>query len=160
MFLWFAGLSVLIVWKVFQSNALDYRFVMLGAVLPTVEVVFGGPRVLHTLLGSVVALVAVMLLTQNKRILRRRLLGVPIGLFMHLVLDGSWADTQAFWWPAFGWSFGRGELPEIGRGIWSFVLELAGAAALAFAWHRFGLADPRRRTRFLRQGRVDSELVP
>ena len=35
MFLWFVGLSVLIVWSVFRSPAADYRLVALGAVLAT-----------------------------------------------------------------------------------------------------------------------------
>ena len=160
MFLWFAGPSVLIVWKVFQSPALDYRFVVLGSVLPVAEVVFGGPRVLHTLLGSVVALVVVMLATRNRRLLRRKILGVPIGLFMHLVLDGVWADTHVFWWPAFGGSFGPAPMPELDRGLWFLPMEVVGAVALAYAWRRFGLADARRRQVFLRTGRIDRDLVP
>jgi hypothetical protein len=49
MFLWFAGVSLVFVWAVFKSPALDYRLVMLGAVLPLGEVALGGPRLLHTL---------------------------------------------------------------------------------------------------------------
>ncbi len=66
MILWFAGMSVVIVWQVFRSPALDYRLVMLGAVLPVGEIVFGGPRLLHTLLFAVVLLTVVMLATQRQ----------------------------------------------------------------------------------------------
>ena len=53
MFFWFLGVSVAFVWFVFRSPALDYRLVMLGSILPIGEVVFGGPKVLHSLIGSV-----------------------------------------------------------------------------------------------------------
>ena len=42
MFFWFAGLSFLIVAKVFVSPMIDYRLVVLGAVLPTIEMYIGG----------------------------------------------------------------------------------------------------------------------
>lgn len=160
MLLWFAGLSVLAVWKVFQSPAIDYRFVVLGSVLPVAEFALGGPRLLHTLVGAVATLVVVMLATRNRRLLRRQMLGLPIGLFMHLVLDGVWADTHVFWWPWFGGSFGGARLPELARGLGAVPMELAGAAALVYGWKRFGLVDPQRRATFLRTGRIDQELVP
>lgn len=160
MLLWFAGLSLLVVWQVFRSPALDHRVVMLGAVFPIVELAFGGPRLLHTLAGAVLVLTAVMLATRNHRLVRRRWLGIPIGLFMHLVLDGAWADTHVFWWPFFGWSFGDATLPEVQRGALLLPMEVVGAAALAYAWRRFGLDDPRRRQDFLHTGRIDRERVP
>ena len=158
--MWFAGLSLLVVWQVFRSPALDHRVVMLGSVLPVVEMVFGGPRLLHTLTGAVVVLTVVMLSTRHRRVLRRRLLGIPIGLFMHLVLDGVWADTQVFWWPFFGLSFGSEQVPEIARGWWSLLMELVGVGALVFAYRQFGLTDPALRSTFLRSGRIDREHVP
>ena len=52
MVLWFVGGSILLVMLVFQSPAIDYRMVALGSVLPVGELVFGAPRVLHTLVGA------------------------------------------------------------------------------------------------------------
>ncbi len=49
MVLWFVGLSVALVWLVFQSPALDVRFVAAGALLPWLDALTGGPWVLHTL---------------------------------------------------------------------------------------------------------------
>ncbi len=158
MLLWFAGLSLLVVWQVFGSPALDHRMVVVGSVLPVVEVVAGGPRLLHTMVGAVAVLLGVVLGTRNRRVLRRRLLGVPIGLFLHLVLDGVWADTQVFWWPAFGASFGTGQVPELTRGYVGLAMEVVGVVALWFAWRVFGLADPGRRAGFLRTGRLDRSL--
>lgn len=159
MFLWFAGLSLLIVWQVFRSPGLDHRMVMAGAVLPVVEVIAGGPRLLHTLVGAVAVLMGVMLATRHRRRLRRRLLGIPIGLFLHLVLDGVWTDRKVFWWPFLGTSFGAGQIPEVTRGLVGPIMEIAGAAALWFGWRRFGLSDPHRREDFLRTGRIDRDLL-
>ena len=156
MILWFAGVSFVFVWWVFRSPALDYRLVMLGSILPVGEVVLGGPRVLHTLLGAVALLVLVMLATQKRRLVRRRWIGIPIGMLMHLVLDGIWARAQVFWWPFLGTDFGDGGLPELGHSFGVTVLfELAGLACLAWAWHAFGFSDRATRDRFLRTGHLN-----
>lgn len=154
MFLWFVGGSVLLVLLVFQSPAIDYRMVALGSVLPVAELVFGGPRLLHTLLGAVLVLAVVMAATRRRRLLRRQLLGIPIGLFLHLVLDGVWIRSSLFWWPFRGFAF-EGRLPEVSRGLWSVALELVGAAILVFLWRSCGLADAARRERFLKTGQLD-----
>ena len=154
MFFWFLGVGWLLVVAVFQSPALDYRMVMLGSVLPLLDAVTGGPWVLHTLLASVAALAVVMLLTRRRRLVRRRWLGIPIGMFVHLVLDGAWASTDVFWWPAFGTSFGHDRLLELDRGALSLLMELAGIAALVYGWRRYGLQEPAARDRFLRTGQL------
>jgi hypothetical protein len=154
LFFWFVGVGWLLVVAVFQSPALDYRLVMLGTIVPLADAVTGGPWVLHTLLASVALLAVVMLATQRRRLVRRRWLGLPIGMFIHLVLDGAWTNTNVFWWPAFGGSFGHGRLPELDRGAFSVVMEFVGVAALLYAWNRFGLRDPAARDRFLRTGQL------
>ncbi len=154
MVLWFLGLGVLSVWVVFRSPALDYRLVMLGSVLPLLDGVFGEGRLLHTIIAPVVLLTAVMLWTRRRRLVRRRLLGVPIGMFLHLVLDGTWARAETFWWPLLGDSSDR-TLPEFGRGGAATVaMEVAGAVVLAWCWRRFDLAQPRNRTRLARTGQL------
>ena len=57
-----------------------------------------------------------MLLTPRRRLVQRRLVAVPIGMFMHLLLDGIWTDTQAFWWPFAGLAWSDAQLPELARG--------------------------------------------
>jgi hypothetical protein len=160
MILWFAGLSLVLVWAVFQSPALDYRLVMLGSVLQVGEVVLGGPRLLHTLVFAAVVLFAIVAATPNKRLLRRRLIGLPIGLLMHLLLDGIWATREVFWWPFFGTDFGAGQVPELDRG-WAvpLALDAIGLVCLVWAWKRFGLDDPTRRSRFFRTGQLTREAV-
>ena len=158
MLIWFAVLSVVVTFAVFQSPAIDYRLVALGAVIPVVEVPFGaGP--LHSLAAPTVVLVVVMALTVNRRLVRRRWLGLPIGMYMHLVLDLAFTMTATFWWPFLGWDFTPGSAPELERGLWSVVMELAGLAAGWWAWRRFGLDDPDRRARFLRTGQLDRAVM-
>lgn len=159
MFLWFAGGSIVVVWVVFRSPAVDFRLVVLGALLPLVELPFGSPRVLHSMVGAAAILGLAMVATPGRRLVQRRLVAVPIGVFLHLLLDGIWTDTEAFWWPFAGWSFSDARLPELARGGFDVVLELIGAAALWWVWRRFRLGEPARRERFLRTGQVDRDLV-
>jgi hypothetical protein len=139
--------------------AVDYRLVIVGALLPLVELPFGSPRLLHSLTGSVALLVLAMLATPRRRLVQRRLVAVPIGTFIHLVLDGMWALTDAFWWPFTGLGWSDERLPELSRGAFNVVLELAGAAALWWCWTRFRLDEPDRRARFLRTGQLDRDVA-
>src|SRR5262245_28306586 len=116
MFLWFAGASFVIVWAVFRSPALDYRLVMLGAVLPVGEAAIGGPWLLHTLVGGVALLAIVMLATRGRRLVRRRWIGLPIGVLLHLALDGTFMRADLFWWPFLGEALGSDGVPEWERG--------------------------------------------
>ena len=158
MLLWFAGGSVLIVFLVFRSPAIDYRLVVLGALLPLAELPFGSPRVLHSITGAAVALGAAMVITPRRRLVQRRLVAVPIGMFLHLLLDGVWTDTRAFWWPFAGLAWSDSRLPELSRGALDLLLELAGAAMLWWCWRRFRLDEPERRARFLRTGHIDRDV--
>ena len=161
MILWFAGAAFLVVWLVFRDPALDHRLVIAGALLPdAVDAVTGGAWVGHTLLGSVVLLTVVMALTTGDRRRRRRWIALPIGTFLHLVLDAAWADDERFWWPAFGTGFGDAALPSVERGLaLDLALEAVGLAVLVWAWRRFRLGEPERRRVFLRTGRLGRDLV-
>ena len=156
MLFWFAGLTFFSVLIVFSSPALDYRMVIAGAVLPVIEGPLRGPWVLHTLLAPVTVLALVMLFTQNKRLLRLQWLGLPIGLFMHLVLDGSWANAEVFWWPFLGFSdvLGGSMVPEFQRSIpVLLVMELIGLSVLIFLVRRLDLLGEGREL-FVRKGQL------
>lgn len=154
MFFWFIATSVLTIGSVFRDPRFDYRLLALGSVLPLLDGVTGGAWVLHSLVFSVVLLIVLMLATSGRRPIRRMLLGLPIGMILHLVFDGAWGDTEVFWWPFFGWSFDGADLPELARGWWSVALEAAGVVLCVRLWRRNAFADRERRRAFVRDGRL------
>ena len=154
MFFWFIGTSIATVRFVFQDPRFDHRLLIVGAVLPLVDLLFGRIDLLHTLVFSLLVLAVVMLATLGRRPARALLLGLPIGLLLHLVFDGAWMDNDLFWWPAGGWSFAGVELPEVARGLWNVPLEVVGVAILAWVWRSSGLRSPSVRHRFWRTGRL------
>jgi hypothetical protein len=156
MLLWFTFGSIFGVWNVFQSPGLDFRLIAVGALLPlTLDAPFGSQSYAHTLVSAVVVLVLAMAFTagRGRRLRRRRVLGLPIGWFTGLVLSGAWAHKEVFWWPAFG--FSRPSAPLLAPWPVVIVEELLGVAAAWWAWSRFALADPARRQRFWRTGRLE-----
>lgn len=159
MIAWFAGTALLAVWLVFRDPALDHRLVVAGALAPdAVDAVTGGPWVLHSVFGSVALLALVMGATVRRRQLRRRLIALPIGTFLHLVFDGAWNDTASFWWPFTG-AFGDGRLPSIERGSVSLLLEVVGVAMLVWLYRQWQLDLRENRERFVRTGRLARELA-
>ncbi len=152
-FFWFIGTSVLAVWSVFRDPRFDYRFLVFGVLAPdAIDAVWGGARGFHSVTMSVAVLFAVMLATIGRRPVRKRLLAIPIGMFVHLIVDGAFDDTKVFWWPVTGLSFGDSRLPVVERGLVNIPLEIVGFALCAYAVRRFGLRDAERREAFLRHG--------
>jgi hypothetical protein len=155
LFFWYAAGAVFVVWNVFQSAGLDFRAVALGALLPLlVDLPFGHQAFAHSLLAPVALLALVMLATSGRghRLLRRHLIGLPIGWFCGLALSGAFASQHVFWWPAFGADFGHVALLPAPAAI--VVEELLGLLALRWIWVRFGLREPTRRRALLRRGRL------
>ena len=158
MFLWFLACGVIVVMFVFRSSGIDYRVVIVGSVSPLIENLTGSPWILHTLAGSVVLLLIVMLTTvgRHQRLKRRRWLGLPIGTFVFLISSGAWQRTNLFWWPFAGFStIGSGMPPELDRPLLLLVcLEILGGAGLAVLIHHHRLYDTERLSRFLKTGRI------
>jgi hypothetical protein len=158
--LWFAGPAWLLVWRVFRSPAVDYRLIVLGAVLPVADRFAGHATPLHTVAGAVAALTVVMVAARGKRLAQRRWLGVPIGMLAHLLLDATWADTELFWWPAGGQALADTPIPETAWALGVVVaLEVVGLAVLVGMWFRLGLTESANRGRFLRTGHLARELA-
>lgn len=154
MFLWFLITAPFLVAEIFKSPMVDYRLVAVGAALPLIEVFFGQAFVLHTLLAPVVVLTVVMLATMNRRLVRRRLLGIPIGMFFHLVLDGTWSSSVLFWWPAFGFSLADESVPESTGVVGRLMLELVAIGLGYFAYRRYNLDQPSVRARLAKSGHL------
>lgn len=157
MLLWFLGTALLTVWFVFTDPRFDYRLLLLGAIAPDlIDIPAGTARWAHSLTVAVGVLTAVMLVTAGRKPIRRLLLGLPIGMLLHLVFDGAFASTEVFWWP-FSGRWGSVKVPSIERSwVLTLAMELAGAAMLWWSWTRFGLADAERRQRFLRHGTLSN----
>ncbi len=155
MLLWFVGGSALIVWNVFRDPAIDYRVLAAGSLLPDVLDVATGHRVAHSITVSIAVLVVLMLGTIGRRPLRKRLLMLPIGMLLHLALDGVFQSTRTFWWPIGGLSPVTGHIPSFDRGVLlNVAFELAGALILRWFWKRFHLGDSRPRATLLATGRL------
>lgn len=152
MFFWFIGTACLTVGFVFRDPRFDYRLLVVGSVLPVVEVFVGGARALHSVVTSIVLMAVLMLLTAGRKPIRKTLLGLPIGMFLHLVFSGAWNDTDTFWWPITGWSFDDDGVAVVDRGLWSVALELVGIAICAWLVRRNDLVAAEGRRRFLRTG--------
>ncbi len=156
MFFWFIGTSIVTVGFVFRDPRFDYRLLIVGSVLPISDGVFGGSRALHSVTVSIALLAGLMIATSGRKPIRKLLLGLPIGMILHLVFDGAWNNTEVFWWPFFGLSFDDDSLPIVDRGGLSLLFEVIGLAICVWLWRRNGLGDRRRRAEFLRNGQLDA----
>lgn len=155
MFFWFVGPSILAVYEVFRSRGLDYRLIGVGSLLPLIiDAPIGrfGPG--HSLVVAVAALTVVMVGTIGRsRLLRRRLVCLPIGWFCGLVLSGAFLHDQAFLWPLLGTDTGDvGLLPPPTLLV---LAEAAGLSVIGWSAGRFGLDRPGRRAEFWRTGRLE-----
>ncbi len=159
MLLWFAVLAPVLVAEVFRSPMMDLRIVAFGAVLPLVELVSPVPLYLHTMVCPLLVLTVVMLGTINRRLTRRRLLGIPIGLFVHLVLDGTWRFDQLLLWPAFGFSLDGVDLPETSINLFvGILLECIALIVALWAVRRYGLRDRANLDRMIRSGQLNRSV--
>ena len=156
MFFWFIGTAVLTVGVVFRDPRFDYRLLIVGSVLPIADGVFGGARALHSVTVSVGLLAALMIATSGRKPSRKLLLGLPIGMILHLVFDGAWNTTEVFWWPFFGLSFDDAGWPILDRGWLSLLLEAIGLAICVWLWRHNGFGDRERRARFFHDGQLDA----
>jgi hypothetical protein len=153
-FLWYVGVSVLLVANIFKSAGIDYRLIALGSMLPLlVDFPVGHTAFGHTLLFAVSLLVVVMVVTIGRsRLLRRRLLCVPIGVFCGLILSGAFTSSDLFLWPLGGASFPDDPLLP----VWWMVLleETAGLVACWWVVGQFDLYLPGPRRELWRTGRL------
>ena len=154
MVVWYVGAAVVAVLVVFDSVGLDYRLVALGALLPLlIDLPSGHMAYGHTLVGGVGLLAVVMVATIGRpRLLRRRLLCLPIGVLAGLLLSGAFLHDQVFLWPFVGDGFGDVSLwPPLTLLV---LAEGIGVACCGWIWSRCRLQDPDRRRTFLRTGRL------
>ncbi len=147
---------------------LDYRFVLLGAILPDLvdkplgELIFpatfqSGKIFGHTLLVSACLLVAGGAIYRSKR--KAGVLSLGIGTTSHLLGDAMWNTAATLLWPLLGWF-----RPEEFAGTWFqrmlhylsspwiFFTEMVGFLFLMFLAYRAHLNNPRALGRFVKTG--------
>ena len=139
MLLWFVGTSVAAVWFVFRDPQFNFRLVVVGALIPDIiDGIGGGAWPLHSVVTVIALLAVVMLVTTGRRPVRKPLLAVIIGLFMHLVFDGAFANTSMFWWPLGGFATYEQALPSVDRGWINIGLELVGIGLILWVRSQIG----------------------
>lgn len=153
MLLWHLGLTPFIVWSIFHDPRMDFRFLLLGSVLPDlVDAVWLDPRYGHTLVVNAALLVLAVVATRRGTAVRRAAVALAIGALLHLALDGVWTNRDVFWWPFFGTDFPAGHLWPRGWHLW--VEEGIGLVACWWFASRFALGERTRRRAFLHAGTV------
>ena len=158
MIAWYVGISAVVVWAVFRDPRIDYRYVAAGSLAPLVVdgVTTGERAYAHSLVAAAGTLVVVVLATAGRRPARNRLVMLPIGMLLHLALDGMWEAPDTFWWPFLAGDVRGGSVvPTLVGAAWR---EAVGLVALAWFAARVGLTAPggRERCRLLvRTGHVE-----
>lgn len=155
MFFWCIGVSILAVVLVFQSVGVDYRLIAVGSLLPNVlNLLFGYRALGSTLAFPVIVLLVVMVSTIGKaRLVRRRWLCLPIGIFSGLVLSGAFTNGAQFWWPLSGTDFSDSAVFPNGAVL--IVEEIIGIVVCWWLVGRYDLWQPGPRRAFLRTGRLE-----
>lgn len=174
MFFWHLGATIAFVRYAFRDEAMDLRFLAVGALLPNLidspiaALMWGSwqaPRLWsHSLVfGSV--LMVVVLITTTRGTRRKKWMLLAIGVLMHLALDAMWAAPRTLWWPLFGLEFTRSEFSMfteyaavVMRDPWMWSGELVGLVYLTFLWRSSGLAEHDARRRLLSTGRVSAPI--
>jgi LexA-binding, inner membrane-associated putative hydrolase len=167
MILWHAGVATFVVYATLGRRRIDYRFILLGAVLPDgVDAILNatwlhepaGRSVAHALVAVIAVAVTIILVFRAER--RLAVFGVAVGWLLHLVGDGMWQAPRTFYWPAFGTDFALRPAEPYTWELFTRPLdhaltwggEIAGAGVLVWFWIAFRLGDAERRRLFLRDG--------
>ena len=159
MFFWYIGLSIFGVATIFRSVGIDYRLHRASErCCPLLlDIPFGYRAYGYTLLFAVAMLAIVMVGTIGRpRLVRRRWLCLPIGVFCGLILSGAFTNDELFWWPFLGTTFAHDALLPA---WWVVVIEEI--VGLFVCWVLVGQYDlylPGPRDEFFRTGRLTADV--
>lgn len=132
MLFWFIGTAAAAAWLVFRDPRFPFLPLVAGALVPdVVEIPLGRIGPLHSAVVAFGAMLAVMLLTIGRRSVRRVVLAGTMGVLLHLVFDGAFAETEAFWWPLLGAPPEGTRVPTLERSLpLNLGLEVVGVGLL------------------------------
>lgn len=171
MLFWHLGMTCAIVFFALGARRIDYRVVLLGAIISDVidkpigriflqEDFDNGRLYAHTLLVATAVLLGIQLTLRGAT--ARRWFILPICMLIHQVLDAMWNEPITWFWPLFGSKFPSDPQPN----YWLDVLtrpfdhplelgkELVGLFLLVYLARAYKLQDPQLRRRFLRKGEL------
>jgi inner membrane protein len=171
MLFWHLGMTCAIVFFALGARRIDYRVVLLGAIIsdvvdkPIGRIFFrdhfeSGRLFGHTLLVATVLLLAIQLTLRGAT--ARRWFILPICMLIHQVLDAMWDSPIAWFWPLFGTSFPPDPKDSYWWEVftrpldhpWVLVQEAVGLALLIYLARAYRLQDPDLRRRFMRHGQL------
>jgi hypothetical protein len=161
------GVAALITYVTLGRRRIDYRYILVGAVLPDVIdgvlglFLFDGPAgrwIAHSVVAVIAVAVAIILGLRGEW--RLAVFGIAVGWLLHLVADGMWEAPFTFFWPAFGLEFSDTPAEPYSIDLLTHPLdhlstwgaELAGLAVLAWFWIAFRLGEEGRFRLWLRDG--------
>lgn len=167
MLFWHLGLAATIVYVTLGRRRIDYRYILIGAILPdivdalliaTVVESESGRGPAHSL--SAVILVALLIMLGLRGELRQAVFGLAVGWLLHLVGDATWSAPRTFLWPAFGSGFESAPSEPYSwnlftdplQHVWVWLGEIAGLLALLWFWIAFKLGEEGRLKLFLADG--------
>jgi inner membrane protein len=167
MLLWHLGIAALIVYVSLGRRRIDYRMILIGAVMPDlVDALLGlflfegdtGRWIAHSVFAAIGITVLIILVFRGDR--RQSLFGIGVGWLLHLVADGMWQAPETFLWPAFGTTFSMVPTEPYSWDLFldpiahmtTWAGELIGLAILVWFWVAFRLGEADRFRLFLSDG--------
>jgi membrane-bound metal-dependent hydrolase YbcI (DUF457 family) len=170
------GITLLLGFIIFRflKEKIDYRFLLVGAILPDLidkpighyifNSVFHNGRIFaHTILFILLLVVIAAYLERKYRFTGVSVLA--LGAMAHLAEDQIWRSPGTALWPLMGWEFPKLDLQDYAGYIWdvllhdpnAYVPEIIGLAIIAgFVW-RFELYRPERVMAFVKTGLLSRE---
>ncbi len=174
MLFWHVGATVAFVRYTFRDQAMDLRFLALGAILPdlidTPIGVVGWPTYQtvrlwsHSIAFGSIVFVAVLIATRRGPV-RKRWILLAVGVVLHVLLDAMWNQPETLWWPiltggftATGFETFAGYVSDVVANPIVWLGEVIGLAYLVALWRKAGLRDRTVRRTLLRSGTVSAGI--
>jgi membrane-bound metal-dependent hydrolase YbcI (DUF457 family) len=154
---WHVGATVAFIRYAFRDDAMDLRFLAIGAILPDlidtpIGIVgwssFGAVRLgSHGIVFASLLMVAVLIFTRRGPV-RKRWMLLATGVLLHLLLDAMWNLPETLWWPFLGSDFSSTGFPTYGKYLGDLLTnpltwagEVIGLIYLVALARRAGLQD-------------------
>ncbi len=158
----------------FRDDAMDLRFLALGALLPDLIDTpigimgwssYGSVRLFsHGILFGAAAMVAVLIFTRRGPV-RKRWMLLATGVLLHLLLDAMWNLRETLWWPFLGNEFTATGFLTYGAYAMEVLTdpvvwagEAVGLIYLVALARRANLTDPAARRTLWRTGVVSARI--